>query len=57
MTLRALVIDALERALEAPAVNFRLRDASAGESADGRAVSSRTINRAINEMREPAFPG
>ena len=57
MTLRALVIDALERAIEAPATTFRLRDASAGHPAQGRGVSSREINRAINEVREPAFPG
>ncbi|GAB4170936.1 MAG: hypothetical protein Fur0032_09990 [Terrimicrobiaceae bacterium] len=57
MTLRALVIDALERVLEAPATPFRLRDASAGQPANGRGVSGRAINRAIDEMRKPSFPG
>lgn len=54
MTFRALVIDAVERVLEAPAVDFKLRDASAGAS--GR-VSSKAINSAIDKMREPSFPG
>jgi len=57
MTFRALVIDAVERAIEVPAASFRLRDASAGHAGDGTAVSSEAINRAINEGREPAFHG
>jgi hypothetical protein len=57
MTFRALVIDAVERAIEVPAASFRLRDASAGHAGDGTAVSSEAINRAINEAREPAFHG
>lgn len=57
MTFRALVIDAVERAIEVPGASFRLRDASAGQAGDGKAVSSETINRAINEAREPSFQG
>ena len=57
MTFRALVIDAIERVIEAPPVSFRLRDASVGYSGDDRGVSSESINRAINEAREPSFPG
>lgn len=57
MTFRALVIDAVERALENPPVSFRLRDASAGSASDDGGVSSESINRAINEAREPSFPG
>ena len=57
MSFRALVIDAVERAIEVPAASFRLRDASAGQAGDGAAVSSEAINRAINEAREPSFRG
>lgn len=57
MTFRALVIDAVERAIEAPPATFRLRDASAGHPADGPAVSSEAINRMIDVVREPSFPG
>lgn len=55
MTLRALVIDALQRVVETPKVPFRLRDASAG--ADDGGVSSEAINRAIDEARGPSFAG
>ena len=57
MTFRALVIDAVERAIEVPAVSFRLRDASAGQAGDGTVVSSEAINRTIHEAREPSFQG
>jgi len=57
MTLRALVIDAVERAIETPSVAFRLRDASAGHAGVGARVSSEAINRAIDEAREPFFRG
>ena len=57
MTFRALVIDAVERAIEVPVASFRLRDASAGHAGEGPAVSSEAINGAINEAREPAFRG
>jgi len=57
MTFRALVIDAVERAIEVPAVSFRLRDASAGHAGEGTPVSSEAINLAINEAREPSFQG
>lgn len=57
MTLRALVIDAVERAIETPSVAFRLRDASAGRGGVGTRVSSEAINRAIDEAREPVFRG
>lgn len=55
MTFRALVIDAVERAIRDPLVPFKLRDASAGEGGGG--VSPKAINRAIDEAREPSFPG
>ena len=57
ITFRALVIDAVERAIEAPPVSFRLRDASAGHSGEGAMVSSEAINRAIDEARQPSFHG
>lgn len=52
MTFRALVIDAVERAISAPSVSFKLRDASAGHVGIDGAVSSDAINRTINELRE-----
>jgi hypothetical protein len=55
MTFRALVIDAIDRVIEARPVPFKLRDASAGEDSAG--VSSEAINRAIDEARGPAFQG
>lgn len=57
MTFRALVIDAVERAIEAPTAAFRLRDASAGHPADDTAVSNDVINRAIDDARETSFAG
>lgn len=57
MTLRALVIDAVERAIEAPVPAFRLRDASAGGVEAGKVVTSDEINRAVDSMRESPFPG
>lgn len=57
MTFRALVIDAVERAIQAPATSFRLRDASAGHAGDDSAVSAEAINHAIDAAREPAFHG
>jgi hypothetical protein len=57
MTFRALVIDAVERAIETPSVSFSLRDAAVGYAGDDGGVSSDSINRAINEAREPSFPG
>lgn len=55
MTLRALVIDAVERAIETPSSSFRLRDASAGREGNNGEVSAETINRAIDAAREPNF--
>jgi hypothetical protein len=55
MTFRALVIDALDRVIEARPSSFRLRDASVGE--DNAGVSSEAINRAIDEARGPSFQG
>ncbi len=57
MTFRALVIDAVERAIEAPSVSFTLRDAAAGYPGDDGGVSSESINRAIDQAREPSFQG
>jgi hypothetical protein len=57
MTFRALVIDAVERAIQVPAVAFRLRDASAGHAGVETAVSTEAINQAIDAAREPAFQG
>ncbi|MEI6034369.1 MAG: hypothetical protein WCS65_08845 [Verrucomicrobiae bacterium] len=54
MTFRALVIDAVEYALEAPAKPFHLRDASSGV-ATKKGVSVQQINRAINENRMDSF--
>jgi hypothetical protein len=53
-TLRVLMIDALERSLNAPETPaFTLRDASAGRSA--YTVNNDQINLAINEQREHPF--
>lgn len=55
MTFRSLVIDALELALDEQRPEpFVLREASAGYMVKKRGgVSSRTINQAIDETREP----
>lgn len=55
MTLRSLVVDALERLLQPEERPFRLRDASAGHppGAD-EAVSNEVINAAIEELGEPS---
>lgn len=55
LTLRAVVIDALERLLAPDAAEaFRLRDASAGYSPGaGAHVSNEEINRTIDDVREP----
>lgn len=57
MTLRALVIDALDRTIETHPVPFTLREASAGDVGGGAGVSSEEINRAIDEARGPSFQG
>ncbi len=56
MTLRTLVIDAVERVIGAPPAPFVLRDASAGSGGEEGSVSSEAINRAIDETRESGFP-
>ena len=60
ITFRSLVIEALEYTLEEkqPAKPFLLRDASAGyRAAEAKGVSSRTVNKANDELREPVdFP-
>ena len=53
LTFRALVISALEQALEEDPKPFKLSDASVGGGT--RRVSSTEINRAINEQREPSY--
>lgn len=53
VTFRALVISALEKALEEDPEAFKLRDAAVGKAA--RSVSSAEINRAISEQREPSY--
>jgi hypothetical protein len=56
MTFRALVIDALERALEEPSRSFRLRDASVGTNAKGsKTLSASSIDRAIDRQRNKPF--
>ena len=55
MTFRALVIDAVERVLDAPPVSFKLRDASAGAKSRDGGVNAGTINRAVDESRGPSF--
>lgn len=55
MTLRALLIDALQSVIKSPMAPFKLRDASAGAEEGG--VSSEAINNAIDEARGPSFPG
>ncbi|TVR53230.1 MAG: hypothetical protein EA425_03670 [Puniceicoccaceae bacterium] len=53
-TMRALILDAIERSLEEPRRDFRLRDASAGDPADPK-VAAETVNQAIDALREPLF--
>ena len=57
MTLRELVINAIERAIKTPPVSFRLRDSLVGYAGDDGGVSSELIDRAINETRMPSFRG
>ena len=55
LTLRSVVVDALERLLAPESRPFRLRDASAGYTSDpGAAVSNAAINEAIEELDEPS---
>ena len=53
-SVRAIVIESLQAKLNQKPVHFALRDASFG---DGPEVSSEAINQALNEGREPVFPG
>lgn len=55
-TFRAMVVDALEKALQEPFAPFTLRDASVGSLPAGEAtVDSTAINRAIDTQREDRF--
>jgi Arc/MetJ family transcription regulator len=55
-TFRALVIDALEKVLEPPLREFRLRDASVGlKPQKGKGLDSDAINQAIDAQRESSF--
>ena len=54
ITFKALVIDALEKSLRGSTEPFVLRDASAGyPSSTNDGVTSKEINRAIDELRQP----
>ncbi len=57
LTFRALVIFALEQALETSVESFELRDASAGHAngADGNTISNTKINQAIDAQRATSF--
>jgi len=56
MTFRALVIDALEKALAERTGEFRLRDASVGTKARrSESISPGAVNRAIDAQRESPF--
>lgn len=56
MTLRALVVDALEQLLAPPQRGFRLRDASTGHLPESEEpVGNDAINRAIEELGEPSL--
>lgn len=53
LTLRSVVLDAIERLLDSRRPQFRLRDASVGHRPKrGKGVAARAINAAIDEMRE-----
>ena len=55
MTLKSLVVDALERLIGTEAPSFKLRDASVGyASGEGKKVSNDEINRTLDEINEPA---
>lgn len=55
LTLRAVVVDALERLLAPEPQPFRLRDASTGYTPEpGTAVPSAAIDQAIDELDEPS---
>ena len=54
ITIRALVLDSLERALGTEPQAFKLRDASAGFQAEPhRGISAEEIDRAIDDLRQP----
>lgn len=53
MTLRRLMLDALEQSLREHSGPFRLDDASAGDPAE--VVDASEINRVIDEQRERGF--
>lgn len=57
LTFRALVISALEQALETSVEPFELRDASVGHAsgADEKTVSNTKINQAIDAQRATSF--
>jgi len=54
MTLRALVISAVEKEVSETSAPFVLRDASVGDSSDG-IVTQEDIERQLAEDREPGF--
>jgi hypothetical protein len=55
-TFRALVVDALERSLEATPAGFQLEDASVGaRGVTEDCVSTQQINDAIEEQRNQSF--
>ena len=55
-TVRALMVDALERDLNRKPATFRLTDASVGSGpGSGKRVNAESINRAIDEQRESRF--
>ncbi len=55
-TFRALVVDALERALEEKPRAFKLRDAAVGRGTPvKKRVDTAAINLAIREQRESSF--
>ncbi len=56
MTLRALVVDALEHLLQPESPVFRLRDASVGHRSESEErVGSDAINRAIEDLGESSL--
>lgn len=53
LTLRSVVVDALERLMKPDETAFRMRDASAGYRAEpGEGITASQVNAAVQELNE-----
>lgn len=53
-TMRDLIVHAVEKSLDSPGSDFRLRDASSG-TPDATGPDAAAVNQAIDALREPSF--